>query len=67
MIIRYFLGYKKTYDWSQNIVQLNSENVLKPNTPSDVSLFVDESNNNMLSYKNYENEIVNIMEGEIKE
>lgn len=67
MIIRYFLGYKKTYDWSQNIVQLNSENVLKPDTSSDVSLFVDETNNNMLSYKNYENEVVNIMEGKIEE
>lgn len=55
------------YNWTKNIVQLNSENVSIPDTPTDVNLFVQEDNDNMLSYKTYENEIVNIMEGEIKE
>lgn len=67
MIVRYFLGYKKVYNWEQNTIQLNLENVSAPDSPEEVNLFVDETNNNMLSYKNYENEVVNIMEGEIEE
>ena len=40
MIIRYFLGYKMGYNWTKNIVQLNSENVSIPDTPTDFNLFV---------------------------
>lgn len=55
------------YDWTKNIVQLNSENVSIPDTPTDVNLFVQEDNDNMLSYKTYENEIINVIEGKIEE
>lgn len=67
MIIRHFLGYKKVYNWEQNTISLNLEDVSAPDSAEEVNLFVDETNNNMLSYKNYENEVINIMEGEIEE